>query len=101
MAAIVILGVRTYFFQNFEIPTNSMWPTYSGMTAEPFPPGTGGAGPARPAPPARCVRRRARGNRRSCFRRGVGRHLSSGQLARTLVRGRTWLVFPAKQAFSH
>ena len=27
VAAIVILGIRTYFVQPFKIPTNSMWPT--------------------------------------------------------------------------
>jgi signal peptidase I len=36
-AAIIILGVRAYFVQPFKIPTNSMWPTYYGMTAEVFP----------------------------------------------------------------
>lgn len=37
VAAIVILGIRTYFVQPFKIPTNSMWPTYNGMTPEVFP----------------------------------------------------------------
>jgi signal peptidase I len=37
VAAIVILGIRTYFIQPFKIPTNSMWPTYYGMTSEVFP----------------------------------------------------------------
>lgn len=36
VAAIVILGVRTYFVQPFKIPTNSMWPSYYGMTGEVF-----------------------------------------------------------------
>jgi len=36
IAAIVILGFRTYFIQPFKIPTNSMWPTYNGMTPEVF-----------------------------------------------------------------
>lgn len=36
VAAIVILGVRTYFVQPFKIPTNSMWPSYYGMTPEAF-----------------------------------------------------------------
>ncbi len=36
VAAIVILGIRTYFVQPFKIPTNSMWPTYNGMTSEVF-----------------------------------------------------------------
>lgn len=36
VAAIVILGLRAYFLQPFKIPTNSMWPSYYGMTAEVF-----------------------------------------------------------------
>jgi signal peptidase I len=36
VAAIVILGIRTYFVQPFKIPTNSMWPSYYGMTPEVF-----------------------------------------------------------------
>jgi signal peptidase I len=34
IAAIVIIGIRTYFVQPFKIPTNSMWPSYYGMTPE-------------------------------------------------------------------
>ena len=33
VAAILVIGVRTFFFQPFIIPTNSMYPTYSGMNA--------------------------------------------------------------------
>ncbi|MDR2806553.1 MAG: S26 family signal peptidase, partial [Puniceicoccales bacterium] len=33
-AAILALAVRAFFFQPFRIPTNSMWPTYAGMTFE-------------------------------------------------------------------
>jgi signal peptidase I len=33
-AAILAIAVRTFFFQPFRIPTNSMWPTYAGMTFE-------------------------------------------------------------------
>ncbi|TVR50864.1 MAG: signal peptidase I [Puniceicoccaceae bacterium] len=36
VALILFLGIRTYFIQPFKIPTNSMWPTYYGMTAEIF-----------------------------------------------------------------
>jgi signal peptidase I len=39
VAAIVILGLRAYFVQPFKIPTNSMWPSYYGMTSEVFKPG--------------------------------------------------------------
>ena len=31
VAAIIVIGVRTFFFQPFIIPTNSMFPTYSCM----------------------------------------------------------------------
>jgi signal peptidase I len=34
VAAIVVLGIRMYFVQPFKIPTNSMWPSYNGMTPE-------------------------------------------------------------------
>jgi len=37
IAAIVIIGIRTYFVQPFKIPTNSMWPSYYGMTPQVFP----------------------------------------------------------------
>jgi len=30
-AAIIIIGIRTFFVQPFKIPTNSMWPSYFGM----------------------------------------------------------------------
>jgi len=39
VAAIVILGVRAYFVQPFKIPTNSMWPSYYGITHETDAPG--------------------------------------------------------------
>ncbi len=32
VAAILAIGIRTFFLQPFKIPTNSMWPTYAGMT---------------------------------------------------------------------
>ncbi len=33
-AIIIYVGVTTFFVKPFKIPTNSMWPTYFGMTAE-------------------------------------------------------------------
>ena len=38
VAAILAIGIRTYFVQPFKIPTNSMWPTYFGMTHQVFEP---------------------------------------------------------------
>lgn len=32
VAAILAIGIRTFFLQPFKIPTNSMYPTYDGMT---------------------------------------------------------------------
>ncbi|MCH6255310.1 signal peptidase I [Puniceicoccaceae bacterium K14] len=34
MALIIYLGFTAFFVKPFKIPTNSMWPTYHGMTAE-------------------------------------------------------------------
>jgi len=36
VAAILAIGVRTFFLQPFKIPTNSMYPTYNGLTAETY-----------------------------------------------------------------
>ena len=36
VALAVAMGIRTFFVQPFKIPTNSMWPSYYGMTAETF-----------------------------------------------------------------
>ncbi len=36
VAGIVALGVRSFFLQPFKIPTNSMYPSFYGMTAEVF-----------------------------------------------------------------
>jgi signal peptidase I len=33
-AAILAIGIRSFFLQPFKIPTNSMYPSYNGMTAE-------------------------------------------------------------------
>ncbi|MDR1497986.1 MAG: signal peptidase I [Puniceicoccales bacterium] len=37
VATIVVCAIRSFFLQPFKIPTNSMYPTYHGMTAEVFP----------------------------------------------------------------
>jgi len=84
------------------IPTNSMWPTYNGMTAVNFPPG---------APTPGRLRRIARLVAYGAVRKEVDAPVSGevsamfaldghGQprLAPALVSGRSWLVFPAKFA---
>jgi signal peptidase I len=99
VAAIVILGIRTYFVQPFKIPTNSMWPTYYGLTAETLPPG-------RPSPNAvqSLFRFLAYGARRHTV---VAPHAGEVSVpffirgetvgvAYTIRDGKSWLVFPAK-----
>jgi signal peptidase I len=95
VAAIVILGIRTYFVQPFKIPTNSMWPSYYGMTAEVF------RNPAeRPSALARVFRLLAFGERNYDLTAPESGEVAadffdSGYLAFTEIQGRRWLVFPA------
>jgi len=95
VAAIVILGFRTYFLQPFKIPTNSMWPSYYGMTAENLPPGTEAPGPV-----ASVLRFAAFGaQRREAVAPQAGEvsadFLVNGQMAYQLKAGRKWFVLPA------
>ncbi len=97
VAAIVILGIRTYFVQPFKIPTNSMWPTYYGMTAENFPPHQ----PA-PAGAARVFRLLAYGaQRREMIAPRAGQvsatFFGNRRLAYTMRSGRSWLIFPTRE----
>jgi len=46
VAAILVIGIRTFFLQPFKIPTNSMFPTYNGMTPYVYP--LDGPGPSLP-----------------------------------------------------
>ena len=39
VVGIVALGIRSFFLQPFKIPTNSMYPSFYGMTAEAYAPG--------------------------------------------------------------
>jgi signal peptidase I len=101
-AAIAILGFKAYFLKPMVIPTNSMWPSYYGMTAETFPPGT----PA-PGPLARIGRLAAFGAVRHEVDAPVAGEVSAlfvmgtdGQphLVHGSADGRSWLVLPAKVA---
>ena len=99
VAAIVILGVRTYFVQPFKIPTNSMWPTYYWMTKENFPPGS-----EAPGVPGEVFRFLAYGAERRTAVAPRDGQLSvplvirgdKVSLAYTLKNGRSWLVLPAR-----
>lgn len=99
VAAIVILGIRTYFLQPFTIPTNSMWPTYNGMTSEIF-----ASKADEPSPAVEAARLAAFGawpHRLDAPQAGeilvplFGAE-SRGFTHSRVVPGRTWLVLPAK-----
>lgn len=97
VAAIVIIGIRTYVVQPFKIPTNSMWPSYYGMTAENF-------GTEEPAPGMlqRIFRFAAFGAQRREIVAPVSGVVSAdfneknGQLNYTVEDDRSWLVLPTK-----
>ena len=99
VAAIVILGIRTYFVQPFKIPTNSMWPTYNGMTPEIF--AKMADEPSKPAMAVRAVAFGAWPHRLDApvdgevlipLRGGQSR----GQVHSKIVSGTSWLVIPTE-----
>jgi signal peptidase I len=99
VAAIVILGIRSYFVQPFKIPTNSMWPTYYGITPEIFPPGT--ASPNGLERLLRFIAYGAQSRRVVAPRDGeVSVPLFSRgdrvSMAYTIKKGRAWLIFPTR-----
>lgn len=93
VAAIVILGLRAYFIQPFKIPTNSMWPSYYGMTAEVF---NAGEEPGSMRKLARLLTLGA--SNYSVTAPAAGEVMipifGNGQLAYTEMAGRSLLVFP-------
>lgn len=99
VAAIVILGVRAYFVQPFKIPTNSMWPSYNGMTPEVF------AKPAdEPGQAERLLRFATLGARPRILNAPDDGEILlpiDGSQGRGIVKyqevpGRSWGVFPAR-----
>ena len=96
VAAIVILGLRTYFAQPFKIPTNSMWPTYYGMTGE----NLSKSGEA-PGIIGKLFRLAAFGAQRvevvaPCGGEVTAAFFSTGQMAYTVQPDRNWLIFPTQ-----
>lgn len=100
VVAIAVIGFRSYFVQNFVIPTNSMWPTYNGMTPEVFRSPADEPGPLREA--ARIVGAGAWPHRLDAPSDGeilipIGGAGSPGYVHCSVVDGRSLLVLPAKQ----
>ncbi len=98
VAAIVILGIRTYFVQPFKIPTNSMWPTYNGMTPQVY--NTKADEPSVPAIAARLLAFGAWPHRLDAPADGevlipIGGG-GRGSVHGKTVPGRSWLVIPTQ-----
>ncbi|MEO0055154.1 MAG: hypothetical protein RLZZ50_1101, partial [Verrucomicrobiota bacterium] len=98
VAAIVILGLRAFYVQPFKIPTNSMWPSYFGMTGEVF--ATKAEEPSAAAQAARLALFGAKTRRVDAPDTGevllpLGGN-GRGVVAFASVPGRSWGVFPAK-----
>jgi signal peptidase I len=99
VAAIVILGLRSFYIQPFKIPTNSMWPSYNGMTGQVY------ASPAEEPGPARQVlnfvaqgatTRRVDAPDSGEVLLPVGVADGRGVISYNQVPGHSWLVLPAK-----
>ena len=101
VAAIIVIGIRTFFFQPFIIPTNSMYPTYSGMNAVIYEPEAGAPGAL-----TKLFRFATLGARHKALTaQNSGRvelpfRLKNGQprLYVEPVKGRKFLVLPAQKA---
>jgi signal peptidase I len=96
VAAIVILGLRAFYVQPFKIPTNSMWPSYYGMTGEVF-----ASKEEEPSTASRMVRLAAFGAQpRRIDAPDNGEVLvpmvNENQIYFNKVKGRKWVVFPAQ-----
>ena len=98
VAAILVIGVRTFFFQPFIIPTNSMYPTYSGMNTVVYE-----AEDASPNSAQKIFNKLTRGSKhKSVFAESSGNILipmdqtaKGAQIHREQVKGRKWFVLPA------
>jgi signal peptidase I len=87
VAAIIVIGIRTFFFQPFIIPTNSMYPTYSGMNAVVY-----GEDDAPPSALSKGFRFLTLGARHKQL---IAQNSGTVELAgRQQVKGRKWFVLP-------
>ncbi len=96
VAAIVILGLRAFYVQPFKIPTNSMWPSYHGMTGEVF-----ASKEDEPSAAARIARLAAFGAQpRRVDAPDNGEvmvpMMNENQVYFSKTKGRKWGVFPAQ-----
>jgi signal peptidase I len=99
VAAIVILGLRAFYIQPFKIPTNSMWPSYYGMTGQVYQNTDSEPGSAERA--FRFITTGAQSRRVDAPDSGevllpIGANGGRGVVAHAEVSGRSWFVLPTK-----
>lgn len=89
-AAVLAIGVRTFFLQPFKIPTNSMYPSFNGMTAQVY------VEESSPNALVRGFRFLTQGAKHYTIKGSSG-----GELAfsadQKVVPGRKWLVLPTQK----
>ncbi|MEM0965686.1 MAG: signal peptidase I [Verrucomicrobiota bacterium] len=97
VAAIIVLGIRAFFLQPFIIPTNSMYPTYSGMYHQLY---EAGEGPSLLEKPFRFVLFGARNQEVVADSNGALRiplFINQGpRAAFEVVDGKKWIFVPTK-----
>lgn len=96
VAAIIILGIRTYIVQPFKIPTNSMWPSYNGMTGHVYQTPRDEPGPIGRAANFILTGSSARRINSPATGEILIPITGNGQVVSREVPGRNWLVFPAQ-----
>ncbi len=93
VGAFLVIGIRTFFFQPFIIPTNSMYPTYNGMTYENYVvPAEDDPVPDTPGKPIQVVRKLLLG---ATHIELIAENDGKIQIEQPKpVTGRKWFVFP-------
>lgn len=89
-AAVLAIGVRTFFLQPFKIPTNSMYPSFNGMTAQVY------VEESAPSPVVRGFRFLTLGAKHYQIRGQSGGELAFAA-EQKVVPGRKWLVLPTQK----
>lgn len=89
-AAVLAIGVRTFFLQPFKIPTNSMYPSFNGMTARVY------VEERAPSPIVRGFRFLTLGAKHYQIRAKDGGELAFAA-EQKVVPGRKWFILPTQK----
>lgn len=93
VAAILAIGIRTFFFQPFQIPTNSMYPSYNGLTWKTY-----AQVDNLPSGPAKLFRKLAFGATHKSLEAPADGELLIARKEPRLYTGRSWIIIPTRMA---